>query len=146
MHEHDRKYIKEFFKAIEPNLPGYQHINFNYVALKNGSGFDLLKGRLHLQGVPALSKPHFFQSANIRAGIYLLSELNLTAQGFVDTLLAGKIKTPHGDLLFEVADGRSYSAYFDSHHQDGLASQRRQIYLNINGGRRQRLELTSLDW
>ena len=146
MHEYDRRNVEEFFAAIEPNLPGYKYINFSYLALKNGDDFDLTQGRLQLQGVPVTINPGYFHSKNIKAGMCKLSELNLTPIEFVESLLSGKLKTPHGELLFKTAETRNYSSYFDPYHQDGLTSQRRQMYLSINGARRNRIDSTLLDW
>ena len=34
MNDYERKNLGDFFKAIEPNLPGYKHTCFSYLALK----------------------------------------------------------------------------------------------------------------
>jgi len=146
MHEYNRRNVEEFFEAIDPILTGYKYINFSYIALKNGDGFDLVQGRLQLQGVQSTIKLDSFKSKNIRAGAFNLAETNLNPRSFVDVLLSGKLQTPHGELLFKVEENRDYSSYCDLHHRDGLVSQRRQLYMCINGARRPRIDSISLDW
>ena len=146
MSDYERRNIEDFFKAIEPNLPGYQHSSFSYLALKTGDAFALAQGRLALPGVPASIPSGCFQSENIKAGIFRLLEVNMTPRGFVEDLLTGTLRTPQGDLRFHPEQGRSHSVYFSSHHPDGISAQRRQIHLTISGGQRQRIESTVLDW
>ena len=98
MTDYERRNIEDFFKAIEPNLPGYQHSHFSYLALKKGEAFELAQGRLQLQGVPAPIPSGCFQSENIKAGIFRLSEVNLTPRGFVEGLLTGTLRTPQTEL------------------------------------------------
>lgn len=146
MNDYERQNLEDFFKSIEVNLPGYQHAHFSYLALKRGDAFELTQGKLQLQGVPVPIASGCFQSENIKAGIFRLSELNLSPRGFVDSLLLGKLQTPHGELLFPSEQARSHSIHFNSHHMDGISAQRRQIHLHISGDRRQRIESLALDW
>ncbi len=147
MNDTERRNIEAFFKAIEPNLPGYQHSSFSYLALKKGETFALAQGRLALQGVPAtIPSGGFFQSENVKAGIFRLSELNMNPRDFVDSLLTSTLSTPQGDLQFQPEQGRSHSVHFNSHHPDGISAQRRQIQLSITGDRRQEINSTLLDW
>jgi Holliday junction resolvase len=146
MNDDERRNFEEFFKVIEPNLPGYQHSIFSYFALKRGSAFELAQGRLALQGVPAQIPSSCFRSENIKAGIFRLSEVKMTPNGFVEELLTGKLRTPQGDFQFPAENGRSHSVYLSSLHPDGISAQRRQIQLNISGDRRQRIDSTLLDW
>src|SRR5438034_6147617 len=78
MNELDHKNLGEFFKAIEPNLAAYNHASFGYLALKKGDSFELTDGRLLLQVMRTPMPSGFFQSENVRAGIFRLSELKLT--------------------------------------------------------------------
>jgi hypothetical protein len=146
MHEHDRNNLDSFFREIEKNLPGYQYANFSYVALKKNGAFELTQGRLHLQGASVKIPSRCFQSDNVQAGICRLAELNLTPKTFVDSLISGKIKTPHGELLFPPEEKRLHSTDFTPYYSDENSRQQRQIRLWISGDRRHRIESSQLDW
>jgi len=146
--EHERKTLDEFFIAIEPILPGYKkHASFSYLAIKHGDVFVLSQGRLHLQGVPLPVPPRYFESQNVRAGNFKLIELGNPPKDLIETLLSGKLPTPHDvELNFPVEQNRSYSVYFNPFHTDGIQSQRRQMQLVISGGYRPQLNSQKIDW
>ena len=116
----DRKFIDAFFSAIAPVEKAYAHAAFNYIAVKFGDHFAILYGRVFLNTTDPNLPPLNFQSANIRAGRYTLSELRLDVRGFVEQLLAGKLETPHGSLFLDRAEGGRYATSFAPYHPDGL--------------------------
>ena len=146
MGEYERKQIEDFFKAIETNLPFYKHAYFSFIAIKQGTEFQLAQGQLQLQVVPEAKPSGSFQSENVRAGLFRLSELKYSPREFVDALLSGKIRTPFGEISFLPQQGGSYSTYFVPYHFEGAQTQRRQVRLVFSGDRRVRTDTHALDW
>jgi hypothetical protein len=138
--------IKSFFKAISYKLDGYPTKTFSYIAIKNGSEFFLLQGRVLLtQGT--LQSPTHFESEHIRAGSCPLSELKLKASQLVERLTSGSLSTPQGEIRFSPNDGRSFLATYDPIHQAGQSTQSRLDVLTILGGAgRQYIVQPMLDW
>ena len=69
MSDHERKQLEDFLVAIEPNIAGYQHSTFSYLAQKKGNVLDLAQGRLVLQGVPATGESKQFESPSLKVGL-----------------------------------------------------------------------------
>ncbi len=81
------------------------------------------------------------------AGHYQLSDTIDTAQKFIETLLSGKIETPHGELYFPKRDSNDYSAFCQPFRPVGLQGQNRLSVLRISGDQQfQCLNQPSLDW
>ncbi|NOS68760.1 MAG: hypothetical protein HOP33_02375 [Verrucomicrobia bacterium] len=152
MSDHERKQLEDFLAAIEPNIAGYNYSTFSYLAQKKGNVFELAQGRLVLQGVPATSESKHFESPNLKVGFLHLHELKTSVKQFIESLLTGKLLTPHGELRFAPEKDRSHSIYFNPFHAEGVpfqnrqAFQYRQMQLHIRGDRRERLDSLSLDW
>jgi hypothetical protein len=140
MNDCEQKQLDDFFKAIEMNLPCYKHSYFSFLAIKQGNEFHLAQGQVQLQAVPDAKPSSSFQSENIRAGLFRLSELKQTPREFIDALLSGKIKTPLEEICFPSAQGRSHSTYFVPYHFEGVQTQRRQVRLVLSGDRRVRTD------
>src|SRR6266550_4332186 len=150
MSDHERKQLEHFLAAIEPNIAGYNHSTFSYLAQKKGNVFDLAQGRLVLQGVPATSESKQFESPSLKVGFLHLHELKMSVKQFIESLLSGKLLTPHGELSFVTEKDRSHSISFNPFHAEGVpfqnrqAFQDRQMQLHIRGDRRERLDSLSL--
>ena len=146
MNELDRSNLDKFLKAIEPNLAAYNHASFGHLALRKGEVFELTEGclLLHVSSKPVSSG--FFQSENVRAGICPLSDLKLSPEEVIESLLAGSLRTPMGELIFPPKQGQPHSIHFSPLHQDGILRQCRQMQLNITGNERQHVDPTIIDW
>src|SRR6267378_877307 len=144
--DYDQKKFDEFLNSIEPFLGGYAEACLSYLAVKRGEKFELSQGRLNLQGVPLLVRSGNFQSPNIKAGIYRISELKQTPKGIIESLFSGKVLTPEGEFSFPPEEGRSHSIYFNPFHTDGIQAQRRQKQFVISGVNRQNLNQIEIDW
>jgi hypothetical protein len=138
--------IESFFKAIAYKLDGYPIKTFSYIAIKHGSEFVLLQGRVLLNtGNP--QSPTHFESEHIRAGSYPLSELKLKASQLVERLTSGSLSTPHGKMRFSPNAGNNFLATYDPIHQAGQSTQSRFDVLTILGGDvRQYIVQPMLDW
>lgn len=147
LNDYDRKKLDDFLLSIEPILAGYKHASFSYFALKQESDFVLSQDRLHLSGVPIQVPSGHFEYRNIKAGNFSLNESNQTPQVIIESLLSGKLLTPHGELNFPEDQNHKYSTYFDPFHQDGIQSQLRQMQLVISAGSRPRIfSSMEIDW
>jgi hypothetical protein len=152
MSDHERKQLEEFFAAIEPNLPGYNHATFSYIALKKSGAFNLAKGRLVLQGVPTLSESKYFESNSLRAGFLRLEDLKVSPKQLIENLLSGTVRTPHDELRFSPEKDRCHSFGFNPYYTGGVPYQNRhtfqsrELQLNILGDRRERIDSLPLDW
>jgi hypothetical protein len=152
MSDHERKQLEEFLAAIQPNLPGYRHATFSYLALKKNNGSHLAQGRLVLQGVPMPGESKHFESASLKAGFLRLDELKLSPKQLIENLLSGMLRTPQGELLFPPEKDRSHSLHFNPFHAEGVPYQNRhtfqyrQMQLHIRGNRRERIDSLALDW
>jgi hypothetical protein len=141
----DRRFVDEFFAAIGPCEQAFQNIGFSYLALRSRDRFVITQGRVFLD--TGLGKPaQQFQSANVRAGHFHLSEFNLDLRTLVERLVVGKLETPHGDLEFIAAEGGRYAASFVPFHPEGLQTQRRFNVLTIMGGQKVALRQPGIDW
>ena len=72
---HNQKFVDDFFAAIGPLKPAYQHIGFSYLAVKFGDRFVIVRGRVFLSASPPTFRPERFRSINVRAAHYTQSEL-----------------------------------------------------------------------
>jgi len=142
----DRKFIDSFFAAIAPVEKAYVHAAFNYIAVKSGDRFVLMHARMFLNTTDPNIAPLNFQSENIRAGRYNLSELKLDLRRLVEQLLTGKLETPDGDLHFDRAEGGRYAASFIPFHQDGLRAQQRINVLTLMAGPIASVPQPDIDW
>lgn len=129
----DQKNIDAFFSAIEPFQGAYKNATFNYLAVKRGDDFQLVQGRLLFNTLPSKIPFTHFQSNNIRAGHYRLSELNLGARDLITSLLSGTISTPNGKLFFFGNDAGKFSVSYEPIHHEGVKLQCRLNVLTING-------------
>jgi Holliday junction resolvase len=146
MNDNDRKSLNEFFSAIQPNLAGYKHSSFSYLALRKGDGFELAQGRLLLHGTQMMSPSKYFESESIKAEFYRIDEVKLTLGEFIESLLTGKFQTPHGEIRFPPDQGGSYSIYFNPFFSNGTPNQYRQMQLCLRGNRRDYLDSPKFDW
>lgn len=132
LNEHERKTLDEFLLSINPILAGYKHASFSYLAIRQGSDFMLLQGRLNLLGVPLQVTSGHFETQNVKAGNFGLNELNQSPKEVLELLLSGKLMTPQGELKFKSNENSPYSLHFNPFHTDGIQSQRRQMQLVNN--------------
>ena len=130
-----QQFIDDFFCAIEPlHKENKNPRSFNYLAVKHGEDFYLVQGALIFNVAPSKTPLSHFRSDNIRAGNYLLSELNLDARGLVAALLSGQLQTPDGKLLFPGNESGNHGATYEPFHHEGLKNQSRFDVLTLLGG------------
>jgi hypothetical protein len=142
----NQKFIDDFFAAIAPYEAAFRHVGFSYLAVRFGSHFAMLRGRIFLNTAPLAPAPPHFESPHVRAGHYALTDLDFDVRGLINQLLTGSLKTPHGDLLFAVASGGHHGASFQPFHPDGLLNQQRFNVLTLIAGETENICQPEIDW
>jgi hypothetical protein len=143
---HNQKTIDDFFLAIEPLKAAHGESTFSYVAIKSENRFVLVQAFLHLVGItkPTISQ---FNSQNVRAGRYRLTDLAESPRTFIDMVLSGKIVTPDGEIFFPGGQDGNHSAWVQPFHTVGLQNQNRTAVLGIIGSDQFRhIQQPQLDW
>jgi hypothetical protein len=141
------KYINDFFAGIAPWEVAYKYAGLSYFAVKYEGAFVLSQARLFLRFMPVTIPVTHFESGNIRAGYYPLTELDRTPHGVVEQILSGKLPTPHGELSFPPEGNGHYSAYYSPLHHEGLQNSSRIDVLMLTGARHmQYMRQPQLDW
>lgn len=146
--DHDQKVIDGFFAGLAPWEDAYKKFaSLSYFAVKHEGAFVLVQARLFLNTVPSDLPLAHFQTANIRAGHFLISDLKADAQGVVGIFTDGKLICPAGELWFPPAHGGSYSAYHLPFHPEGLQNGNRLDVLTLTGARwTEYVRQPQLDW
>ncbi len=136
--------VGDFFAAIEPWEKEYKQNGFAYVAVRDGDHFVITQGVLWLNTIESKIPFNYFETTNIRAGHFRLSDLNIEYPAFIDQILTGKIKTPNGDLEFPPIRGE-HSMFYNPVHPS--AQQSRVSVLRL-GGREQTVQQNQpvVDW
>ncbi len=135
--DHDQKTIDAFFSGILQWEVAYgKFSSISYFAVRHAGVFVLLQARLFLNTVPSDLPFTNFETENIRAGHFLISDLKADAQGVVRMFTDGKLMCPAGELMFPPADGGSYSTYHLPFHPEGLQNGNRVDVLTLTGARR----------
>ncbi len=145
--EHYAKYITDFFAGIAPWEVAYKFPGLSYFAVKHEDVFVLTQARLFLRSAPPTIPATHFQSGNIRAGHYPLTELGGTPREMVERILSGKLQTPHGELSFPPEGNGHHSAFYSPLHHEGLQSGNRIDVLTLTGAQhRQFMRQPQVDW
>ena len=139
--------IEKFFSAIRSVVPAYRHQSFIYAAVKSNGEHTILKAAVVLGAQPFPFPNVQVELENLRAGHYRLKEdLKVAPVGLIEQALAGRIETPHGDLLFPPDPDKGYGATYDPFHSIGNQSGERRDVLVISGAKLPSVEQTALEW
>ncbi|NLS70461.1 hypothetical protein E3H11_16320 [Bradyrhizobium brasilense] len=138
--------VSNFFNAIEPWESGYQNNTFTYVAVRRGERFLLVQGSLWLNTSTSPIPLKTFESENVRAGHFKISDVGKTFREMIEDLGDSEIQTPQGPILFPSM--MSYQeASFTPLHPSALQSQSRVNVLKITGDEQSLTNGPSvLDW
>jgi hypothetical protein len=134
LHELDQAKLTAFFRATEPFRSAYRHSVFQYIAIKHAGDFVITHARLRLKITPVQTPNGHFQSLNLRAGQYALSELGGDPQKIIAQLLDGKLETPGGTLAFRTQSNGGYGVSYTPFHPEGLSTQARLGVVSLVGG------------
>lgn len=146
--DHDQTVIDAFFTGLVPWDDAYKKFaSLSYFAVKHDGAFVLMQARLFLNTVPSDLPLTHFQTENIRAGHFLISDLKADARSVVGLFTNGKLICSAGELWFPPADRGSYSAYQLPFHPEGLQNGNRVDVLTLTGVRRtEHLRQPQFDW
>lgn len=145
---HYQKTIDNFFSEVKPWEGAYKKFtSISYFAIKHEGVFVLVQARLFLNTIPSDIPVVHFQTENIRAGHYPISDLGMDAQGVVALLTTGKLVCPYGDLCFSPADSGICSSYCVPFHPEGLQNGNRINVLTLTGARQtEHIRQPYFDW
>jgi hypothetical protein len=129
---HGNFHVKNFLEAISPWESGYRENSFAYLATRSGADFVLVQGMLWLSSFPSKMPFTHFQSENLRAGHFRLSDVGKTFQEVISRLSEGALDTPHGPLIFPQTPP-SHRTAFTPLHPAALQAQSRLNVLKITG-------------
>lgn len=139
--------IETFFASIKDWGKAIGQPSFAFVALKRTDGFELLQARLILGAIAPFAPFGSFTCENVRAGHFLISDLNLDAEAFLAKALNGAIPTPQGDIGFRGNSSGQHGGYYQPFHNDGLMRNERLGVLTVFGGNPELHQLQpGLDW
>ena len=146
--DHDQKIADAFFARLAPWQDAYQKFSsLSYFAVRHEGAFVLAQARLFLNTVLSDLPLTHFQTENIRAGHFLVSDLTASAQSVVGMLTDGRVDCPGGELWFPPANDGQYSADHLPFHPEGLHNGNRWDVLTLSGARRaDHVREPQLDW
>jgi hypothetical protein len=138
--------IDAYFSSIEGWEKAIGKPTLSYVAVRQGGQFELLQARLMLGAATTLSPIGVFSSDNVRAGSFLLADVDLDPQGFVKEALEGCIRTPQGEISFIGNGGNQYGGHYQPFHADGTPNDRIGVLTLLGGNRELHHLKQDLDW
>jgi hypothetical protein len=138
--------IIEFYEAIARWQSGYENNSFTYVAVRRAGGFVIVQGAIWLNASESKTPFRTFDSDNLRAGHYKLSEMGKTFRDLVDDIGGGVLTTPQGEFSFP-PEFPAHKASFTPLHPSALQAQSRVNVLRLTGDK-QLLQVgpSVLDW
>lgn len=141
-----REVIAEFLSSVAPLESAYTQSYFSYVAVRQKSGYAIIKGRLRMSPLPMFELPKSFTSPRVIAGAHRLTDLGFSVEELVTALCEGKLLLPEGAVNFEPSFGERYHIGFTPLHDEGLPQNRISV-LTIEGGSAEGLVPSAeLDW
>jgi hypothetical protein len=125
--------VAEFQAAIEPWMVGYEHNSFTYVARKQDNAFVIAQAALWLNSTESKTPFRAFETKNLCAEHFKLSDVGKTAQQYITNLHEGKVITPRGERLFPSEHSNHHVARYEPFHPSALQSQSRVNVLQLKG-------------
>lgn len=137
MTDHNIETIERFWADISPWEEAYIHAGLSFFAVRQNGQLHMIHGRLFLRPSPLSVQSTPFESANVAAGYFPLSELGLTPRALVDGIMASEsIDTPLGPLLLPQGTDAKPSAHLLPYHPEGISSGSKLAVLMISGAQR----------
>lgn len=143
-----RTTINRFWDDIAPWEDAYIHTGLSFVAVRHDGQLHMIHGRLFLRAAPLAVQSKSFESANIAAGHFTLSDLELTPRALVDRIMASEpISTPLGPIQLPVDRDAGPSAHLLPFHPEGISGGSRLAVLMISGSQRHPyVQQPQFDW
>ncbi|MGD9656458.1 MAG: hypothetical protein AB7U61_02290 [Methylocystis sp.] len=141
-----QKYVDDFFSLVDQLKDGLREEIFSFVAIRAEDGFRLVQARLLLLANDSEAPLSVFNSENVRAGRYRLSDLGCDCRQFVEQLLSGELRTPDRVLSFPGNNADQYGTTYTPFHPDGLLTQSRISVLKILGKEMVQIQQPDFDW
>ncbi|QPC87923.1 hypothetical protein GA830_15085 [Mesorhizobium sp. NBSH29] len=142
-----KNHIEAFFASVAHWGDAIGEPSFIFAAVKNGERFEVTQARLLVGTITPFAPFGFFTSDNVRAGHFLLSDVRLSPEQYLERVLQGVCPTPNDDVYFGKTDSGIYQSQYQPFHPDGMARGERISVVTLLG---RQLELQprvlSLDW
>ncbi len=147
MNKYDQDYVDKFFSDISSWSKAYTSIAVSYLAFRIEEGYALTKARIFLDVWPRDIERTQIKFDSLQAGVFYLSDIDISPEDYIQCLEDGSFSTPHGKLVFLPEDSGAYSAYYDPYLSEGTQSNYRLSLLSISGGGvNPQPRNTELDW
>ena len=134
MDDHHSENIERFLSTISPWEAAYTDAALSFLAIRKDGILNLVRGRLFLNTFPSKTPREQFQTNDVLAGYFPLSELGQRYRDTISQLAAtGRITTPVGELVLPVDEQHRLTALFVPFHQEGLRAGNRLPVLTFFG-------------
>ncbi len=144
--KHERDRVLEFCAAIKPVISAYaKSSTLSYFCVRSGNEWELVKARILLNTGSAKDRGSTFSSKQVRAGSFLISDLNRSIEQLLSEFLTGRVSLPAGKFQFKPGDNGTYSCHFTPLQDEGLRAGNRTAALTITGKNRY-IDTLSIDW
>lgn len=121
------------FAAATASFPPTMLASLTYIARVGCDTPYVVKARLNFHGVGAVLAPKAFESPEILAERFELSDIGLTPEDVIHAAVNGKVITPRGEIAFLPQITGGFAATFIPLHPEVLAQQQRTGVLQIRG-------------
>ena len=148
---HEETRIRAFFEKVPTCLiDGRNDATIAYFAVKKASDFVVVAARMTLGAAAEESNlPRQFETENVRAGHFRLSEIGQKPKDFVNTVVGpGEFVTPSLRLSFPGNESNAHSSYGRPFEEDALSQSKRVAVLTLNGAPKFAFldQRTEIDW
>ena len=142
------KNLECFLSAISPWEAAYVHAGLSYFAVRRDGVLNLMQGRLFLHSTPSAIPKTQFETNQVLAGYFPLSELGLEYRDLITQLVtSGRISTPVGKLVFPMQAEGQVATHFFPFHREGIRSGNRLSVLMVSGAQRDSyIQQPDIDW
>lgn len=148
MTDHNTETLERFWTEIASWEAAYSCPGLSFFAVRHDGQLHLLHGRLFLHTAPPKIQRKPFESVNVAAGYFPLSDLGLDHRALVDKIMASEpISTPIGLLKLPLDSASGHSTHLMPFHPEGISGGNRITVLMISGAQRHSyLQQPQLDW
>ncbi|MES2098086.1 MAG: hypothetical protein V4459_15145 [Pseudomonadota bacterium] len=138
--------VEEFFRVTE----AFEHAmipTVTYVSWARDGVRFVVKARLRLALQSVDFEPRRFVWNDVAAESFRLTDVGKSPREFIEDILAGRLTSPSGELLFPPRHEGTYAAQFLPLHPEALEQQNRAAVLQVRGDdQRAPLNHAPLDW
>ena len=140
-------HIATFFASVKDWGEAIGEPSFVFAAVNNGDQFEVTQARLLVGTIAPFTPFGFFASKNVKAGHFLLSDVGLSPEQYLERVLQGVCPTPSYNVHFAGNDTGLYGSQYQAFHPDGLARSERISVVTLFGRQLDlQQRMLNLDW